>query len=77
MRFGFFKRRRKLSPAEITARCRGCHSELPIMYEQAVLLADGNPVWLFCPACTRIVAAERIVRSTSSSEPDRAPRAQL
>ncbi|HLH37771.1 MAG TPA: hypothetical protein VKX39_01375 [Bryobacteraceae bacterium] len=54
------------------ARCPDCGSELPIMREQAMLLADGDPVWLFCPVCTRIVRGERIVHTNPRAETSRA-----
>jgi hypothetical protein len=46
----------------IGARCPDCRSELPILFEQALRLADGEPVWLFCPLCKRIVSAETFIR---------------
>lgn len=48
----------KPSPQDIGARCPGCRCELPLTYEQRLLLVDGGPAWLFCPVCARIVSAE-------------------
>ncbi|HZT38856.1 MAG TPA: hypothetical protein VFA28_13250 [Bryobacteraceae bacterium] len=45
------------STEQIGARCPDCRSELPILFEQALRLVDGEPVWLFCPLCKRIVSA--------------------
>lgn len=64
MRF-LWKRSGKLkpSPQEIGARCPGCRCELPLTYEQRLLLADGGPAWPFCPVCARIVSADAFTRA--------------
>lgn len=65
MRLDWFKRRKKPSPSEVGARCPNCHCSLPIMYEQAMLLAGGKLVWLFCPVCMRIVAVSARLAMTT------------
>jgi hypothetical protein len=66
MRLPWF-RRPKLSPDEIGARCPSCHCELPVTFEQRLLLADRQPSWLFCPLCRRLVAGQPFARK--SGEP--------
>jgi hypothetical protein len=47
--------------AHIIAHCPHCRSELPLGSDQAAWLAGGKRSWLFCPLCSRIVAAEATV----------------
>jgi len=58
------------SPRHIGARCSGCRRELPLTYEQGLLLADDRPVWLFCPLCARIVWAEAFTREGTAEKPE-------
>lgn len=60
-----WKRSGKLKPSaqEIGATCPGCQCELPLTYEQRLLLADGGPAWPFCPVCARIVSADAFTRA--------------
>jgi predicted nucleic acid-binding Zn-ribbon protein len=60
------KRGGKQGPSlvDIGARCPGCDSELPLTFEQQILLRSGQKPWLFCPACRRIVAGEPFVRGS-------------
>lgn len=62
-----WKKRPKLSPDEIGARCPDCHCELPVSFEQRLLLADGQPSWLFCPVCVRLVAGQAFVRKATEA----------
>ena len=56
-------------PRDIGAKCPGCRCELPLTYEQRLLLDDAAPVWLFCPLCTRIVSAEAFTREGTAEKP--------
>ncbi|GEM_PF-2086220 len=70
----WFKRRSELSAGEVrAARCPDCACELPIPREQAMLLAEGGTAWVFCPCCTRIVAAEPVVRPAAAATARPAP----
>lgn len=50
---------RKQDPKTIRAECPHCRGDLPLTFEQAMLLADGQPAWVFCRVCQRIVGAVR------------------
>ena len=54
-------------PDTIVANCSHCHCQLPLGLEQSAWLAAGGRLWLFCPLCTRIVAAERVANSAACS----------
>jgi hypothetical protein len=54
----------------ITAHCPQCRSELPLGLDQAAWLVGGKRSWLFCPLCTRIVAAEPTVARDPTVEKD-------
>ena len=56
-------RKPKPTPQEIEGRCPGCRCELPLTYEQRLLLAAGAPAWPFCPLCARIVSADAFTRA--------------
>lgn len=58
MHLRVFKRKENRSPSVSTAHCPDCDSELPVMSEQRERLAGGDPVWLFCPLCRRIVSGK-------------------
>ncbi len=80
MRLFWIEPRAKKSVHAPGARCPDCHCELPIMFEQALRLADDEPVWLFCPLCKCIVRAEAFVREQTAAPakaaeraPDRSP----
>jgi hypothetical protein len=62
MRLPWIIRKRKRAIGDIGARCPQCHCELPLMFEQSLLLADDKRVWLFCPICARTVAGEGFFR---------------
>lgn len=49
--------RQKRDPKRIGAECPHCRAELPLTLEQAMLLADRQPAWVFCRVCQRIVSA--------------------
>lgn len=66
MLFRVFKRKENRSPSVLTVHCRECDSELPVMAEQRERLAAGNPVWLFCPLCRRIVSGKAHVTKRTS-----------
>lgn len=72
-----WKKRPKLSPDEIGARCPDCRCELPVSFEQRVLLADNQPCWLFCPLCVRLVAGQAFARKPDEAKvPSTAPTAE-
>jgi hypothetical protein len=62
-----WQKRPKLSPDEIGARCPSCHCELPVSFEQRLLLADSQPCWLFCPLCVRLVAGQAFTRKSAEA----------
>jgi hypothetical protein len=62
-----WQKRPTLSADEIGARCPSCRCELPVSFEQRLLLADSQPCWLFCPLCVRLVAGQAFARKSAEA----------
>lgn len=63
MRWPWDNRKRKLTPDLISAKCPHCGCDLAVTFEQRILLADGQPIWPFCPICTQVVAAKAVPKT--------------
>jgi hypothetical protein len=59
--------KKQLAPEDVGARCPSCRAELPINYEQALRLIDGEKVWLYCPLCTAVVDAQMFTRQAQQT----------
>jgi hypothetical protein len=56
----------QIRPTAVSAQCPHCRSELPLGADQAAWLSGGKRSWLFCPLCSRIVAAEARIEDNLS-----------